>query len=106
MINIIEIETYNSQVLNGQGLKLVRFCAEWSGSCQIMAPIYKELSKIFKKSASFYNIDIEKVPLLKKQYGVEQLPTILFFQNGRVIDYVTGMISREALIEKLEKAIK
>jgi len=106
MTNITEVEVFNRQVLNSDGLKIVRFCAEWSGPCQIMGPIYEEMSSMYKNSASFYQIDIDKVPLLKKEFGIGDLPTILFFQNRLIIDYIIGLISREALLEKLEKTIK
>jgi len=106
MINITEVEVFDRQVINGDGLKIVRFCATWSGPCQIMGPIYEEMSSVYKNSASFYQIDIDKVPLLKKEFGIIELPTILFFQNQVIIDFIIGLISREALIEKLVKAIE
>ena len=106
MIHITDVEAFSRHVLNGDGLKIVRFCAEWSGPCQIMGPIYEEMSSMYSNSAFFYQIDIEKVPLLKKEYGVTELPTILFFHNREIIDFITGLYPRETLIEKLEKAIK
>jgi len=106
MLDITELAVFKGQVLNGDGLKIVRFCSEWSGPCHIMEPIYEEMHARYTNSASFYNIDIDNAPLLKKSLGVTELPTILFYQKGVIIDFITGLISREALIEKLEKAIK
>ncbi len=106
MIQIKEEAVYNKKILNGSGLHIVRFCAAWSGPCQIMGPIYEELHMLFKKAASFYRIDIDEAPLLKEKLGVTDLPTILIYKNGVVIDFITGLISRESLIEKLKNAIK
>jgi thioredoxin 1 len=105
MIIIEDVKDFKKQVLNDHGLKIVRFCAEWSGPCHIMGPLYGEMFTLYKNSASFYQIDIDQVPHLKMELGVTELPTILFFRNEVVIDFITGLISRTALIEKLEKTI-
>ena len=105
IIEIIGVADFNKKVLGSDELKVVRFCAEWSGPCQIMGPIYEEMFNLYQTSASFFNIDIDKVPLLKKNLGVTELPTILFFKNGVIVDYIMGLISRVSLIEKLENAI-
>jgi thioredoxin 1 len=102
MTIITEIKDFNQQLLSDDGLKIVRFCAEWSGPCHIMRPIYNEMYQLYKNSASFYEIDVDTVPLLKTKLGITELPTILFFQNGTLIDFTTGLISRESIIEKLE----
>ena len=105
MIKITDREAFTEKILNGSGLQVVRFCTEWSGPCQMMAPIYQEMYNRFKKSASFYRIDIDEAPLLKKEFGITELPAILFYLNGVVIDFAVGLVSREALIEKMEKLV-
>ncbi len=97
---------YNRKVLNGSGLQIVRFCAEWSGPCQIMAPIYDEMQMMFKTAASFYRVDIDEVPFLKEKLGITDLPTILFYRDGVTIDFIVGLISRDLFIARLETAIK
>jgi thioredoxin 1 len=103
MIKIADKQTFTEKILEGTGLQIVRFCSEWSGPCQMMAPIYQELVGMFKKSASFYRIDIDESPLLKKEFGITELPTILFYKKGAVIDFAIGLISRDELITKMEK---
>ena len=55
IIDIIEVADFNSEVLNSDGLKIVRFCAEWSGPRHIMGPINEEVYSMYGNSASFYN---------------------------------------------------
>ncbi|MEO5891776.1 MAG: thioredoxin domain-containing protein [Ferruginibacter sp.] len=105
MIKITDKKAFGEKILNGTGLKIVRFCAEWSGPCQMMAPIYLEIVSIYKESASCYKIDIDEAPLLKKEFGITELPTILFYKNGAIIDFAVGLISREDLIAKMEKLV-
>ncbi len=101
---ITALADFKRQVIDSESLKIVRFYAEWSGPCQIMGPIYEEMFALYKNSATFYNIDIDKAPLLKNKLGITELPTILFYQNGDVIDFIMGLIPRASLIEKLEKS--
>ena len=105
MTEITKVAVFKRIVLNGVGLRIVRFCAEWSGPCHIMGPIYEEMSVKYQNSAAFFQIDIDKVPALKKEYGITELPTILIYREGLLIDYIAGLISRKSLIEKMEKRI-
>ena len=86
-------------------LSLVQFKTEWSGACQIIAPVYEELSKCYTGIADFFSIDVEQEAGVEKEFGVLELPTILFFKNGELIDHVIGLIPKNALITKIENAL-
>lgn len=105
MTVIKNLSDFENQIISGNGLRLVRFCAEWSGPCQIMRPIYEEVSLLYKGKAAFYKVDIDDSPILKNKYDITQLPTFLFYKNGVFIDITKGLISRETLIEKIENAL-
>ena len=96
---------FTEKILNGPGLQVVRFCSEWSGPCQMMAPIYQDMFSEYKQSASFYKIDIDESPLLKMEFGIIELPTILFYKNGQVKDFAVGLISKDALLGKIGKLV-
>lgn len=104
-MTITDKKSFSDKVLNGQGLQVVKFYADWSGPCQMMTPIYNELANMYNSAASFYRVDIEEAPILKKELGVIEMPTILFYMNGVVIDFVSGLASRNSLIAKLENVI-
>lgn len=92
-------------VIGNRGLTLVQFKTEWSGACQIISPVYEELAMSYKGSVSFYSVDVEKETGLEKEYGVMEIPTILFFRNGRVIDHVVGLAPKNVVISKIENAL-
>ncbi len=96
---------FEEKILNKTGIQVVKFYASWSGPCQMMAPVYKELSLYYSSEVSFFMVDVEASPLLKKEFGVNELPTILFYKNGAIIDFVNGMISKNTLIAKIENII-
>ena len=67
--------------------------------------IYDDLSIVYDGSANFYTVDIEEEKRLSKAFGIMEVPTILFFRNGELIDHAVGMISKNALIAKIETAL-
>jgi thioredoxin 1 len=105
MNNVKDIKGFTEKILNVPGIQVVKFYADWSGPCQVMVPIYKELSATYKRVANFFSIDVETAPLLKNKLGVIELPTILFYKNGIVVDFVNGMVSKNMLIKKMEDVI-
>ncbi|HWK08144.1 MAG TPA: thioredoxin domain-containing protein [Puia sp.] len=86
-------------------LSLVQFKTEWSGACQIIAPVYEELSKCYNGIADFFSIDVEQEAGMEKEFGVLELPTILFFKNGELVDHVVGLTPKNTLISKIENAL-
>ena len=98
-------QEFKKEVMESQALSLVKFKIEWSGACQIIAPIYEELSKSYKGSVNFFTIDVEKEIGIDKEYGIMEIPTILFFKNGKIIDHVSGLVPKNAVISKIENAL-
>jgi len=105
MTKQINVQEFQKQVIENMNLSLVQFKKEWSGACQIITPIYEELARSYKGVAEFFAVDIEKESGLDKRYGVMEVPTILFFKGGRIIDHAIGLIPRNLLISKIENAI-
>ena len=99
-------QAFQQEVIRNPKIALVQFKTEWSGACQIIAPIYEELAKSYKGMVNFYSIDVEKEQELEDEYGIVELPTILFFKDGNVIDHVIGMAPRNILIHKIETALE
>lgn len=96
---------FKKEVMENQGLSLVKFKIEWSGACQIISPIYEELSKAYTGMADFFTIDVEKETGIDKEYGVMEIPTILFFKQGKIIDHVSGLVPKNVVISKIENAL-
>lgn len=96
---------FRSQVVDNINLSLVQFKTEWNGACQIVSMIYDDLAQAYKGTANFFTVDLEEESPLGQEYGINELPTILFFKSGKVIDYATGLIPKNVLISKIENAL-
>jgi thioredoxin 1 len=86
-------------------LLVVHFKTEWNGACQILAPVYEDLASAYKHTAKFFTIDAEKNKTTAHEYGVSEIPTILFFKNGEVVDYVSGLTPKHIIVSKIENAL-
>jgi len=94
-------ENFHKEVVNSKQPVLVEFSTDWCGTSHIIAPIIKEMAGKFKDDIKFCKIDIDKYEELAKQYGVRKIPTILLFRNGKIVDFIVGVVSREILVKKL-----
>jgi len=98
-------KNFTKEIIEKKGLAIVQFKTEWNGGCQIIAPIYEELSRFYASAAKFFTIDTEEEKMIADEYRIIELPTILIFKNGQLIDHVTGLAPKHILITKIETAI-
>lgn len=105
MNRLLSRDQFKEEVIDNIHLSLVQFKLEWSGACQIISPMYEELAKSYIGQAKFFTVDIEKEKGLENEYGVTEIPTILFFKSGKVIDHVTGLTPKNVVISKIENAL-
>lgn len=96
---------FKKEVIEGGHLALVQFKKKWNGVSQIIEPVYNDLAKTYHGKVNFYTVDIEKEKGLDSEYGVREIPTILFFKGGKVVDHVVGLTPKNVLIVKIENAI-
>jgi thioredoxin 1 len=96
---------FKTEIMKTNNLSVVQFKVEWSGACQIIDPVYKELSKSYKGQVNFFSVDADKERDLYREFGISELPTILFFKSGQLIDHAVGLTSKNKLIAKIENAL-
>jgi thioredoxin 1 len=96
---------FKDRVLNNMNLSLVQFKTEWNGACQLITMIYDEVANDYRDTASFFTVDLEEEVHLGKEYGITEIPTILFFKCGKVIDHAIGLVPKIVLISKIENAL-
>ena len=105
MNTMISKKDFKKEVIDSLSLSLVQFKTEWSGACQIISPMYEELASSYAGQANFFTVDVEKEKGIDNEYGVMEIPTILFFKSGKVIDHVTGLTPKNVMIGKIELAL-
>ncbi len=104
-INGTRKNEFRQLVLEKSKVAVVKFTADWSGSCQIAKPIFSELSKRYNDRINFFTVDIEKSKNTVEEFNVRELPHFLFFKNGELIDQVVGSAPKSLLESKLQNLL-
>ncbi len=102
MVHHIENEKILSEVLNSEKLVVIDFFAKWCGPCQMLSPIIMDLDKKFNDEVVFYKVDVDESQECAIRYGVEAMPTLVFFKNNAEVERIVGYEP----YEKLEKIIE
>ncbi len=92
-------------VINSDKPVLVDLWAEWCGPCRMVGPIVEELGHDYEGKAVIGKLDVDSNPSTTAKYGIRNIPTILFFKNGAVVDKHVGVSPKSVLAGKLEKLI-
>jgi thioredoxin 1 len=80
---------------------LVDFWAEWCGPCRMVGPIVEELSKEYEGKAVIGKVNVDHNPNISMNFGIRNIPTLLFFKNGQVVDKQVGAVPKANLAAKL-----
>jgi thioredoxin 1 len=94
---------FAATVLQSDLPALVDFHATWCGPCRMLAPVLDQLAGEFAGRIKFVKVDVDEAPELANRYQITGVPTLLLFQNGRVVDTVVGLASLGALRARLAR---
>jgi thioredoxin 1 len=89
------------ELLQTEKAVLVDFYADWCGPCKAMEPVIKEVAKTLEAEVKVVKINIDKNVKAAQDYGVQAVPTFIFFKNGKMEWRHAGMIDRNSLLNKL-----
>jgi thioredoxin 1 len=93
---------FEEKVINSNVPVLVDFWAEWCGPCRMIAPIINELSEQYENEALMTKLDVDTSPETAAKYGIRNIPTILLFKDGKVVDKQVGAVPKSILIKKID----
>ncbi|MDD5121160.1 MAG: thioredoxin [Patescibacteria group bacterium] len=99
-------KNFLQEVLKDKDLVLVDFFASWCGPCQALIPIIEELTKDYEGKVKIGKLNVEESLETAQNYDVMNLPTLIFFRDGKEIERVLGFHSKEELKAKIDNLLK
>lgn len=99
---IVELtrDTFASEVLQAEGFVVIDFWAIWCTPCRMLTTMLEEIAAA-RTDIKICKMNFDEAETIAEQYGIMSLPTLLFFQNGELVDESIGMISKEHLLSFL-----
>mgnify|MGYP001208197396 FL=1 len=98
-------KNFEEQVLKSDKPVLVDFWATWCGPCRAIAPVIDELHEELEGKALIGKVNIDENSEVPVTYGVRNIPTLLVFKNGQIVETLVGNQPKSTLVELLESHI-
>ena len=96
---------FDEVVLKSDKPVLVDFWAEWCGPCRMVGPVVEELSKEYEGQAVIGKVNVDNSPAISTKFGIRNIPALLFFKNGEIVDKQIGAVPKSVLADKLVKQL-
>lgn len=95
-IEHVEAESFTQRVLRSEVPVLVDFYADWCGPCRALAPLLEDFARE-NPDARIVKVNVDENPELAVRYGIESIPSLLVFREGRVTGQHVGLAGKTAL---------
>jgi len=83
---------------------VVDFWAPWCRPCVLMAPTFEAVAREYEGKVRFAKMNTDENPMIPERFFIQGIPTMIMFKNGKEVDRIVGMVQRDVLKSKLDKA--
>ena len=96
-------DNFEKSIANG--VALVDFWAEWCGPCKMQLPIIEEFSGEMEGKATVGKVNVDEELELAQSFGIQSIPTLILFKDGKPVKKLVGLHSKEALYEEVNQIL-
>lgn len=105
MAQMVNDSNFEEVVINGDKPSVVDFWAPWCGPCRTLSPLIDELSEKFAGKINIVKCNVDESADVPVQYGVRNIPTLLFFKSGEMVGRLVGLVSQNEIENKINSLI-
>jgi thioredoxin 1 len=105
MALVITDSNFDELVLKSDKPVLIDFWADWCGPCRTVGPLVEEIGREYDGQAIVGKVDVDHNPAISDRYGIRNIPALLFFKNGEIVDKQIGAVPKSVLVDKLKKQL-
>jgi thioredoxin 1 len=102
---VLNDSNFAAEVGASKGVFMVDFFAVWCGPCKMLGPVVEEIAKDYEGKAKIGKMDVDESHNTAGQFGVQSIPTIVFFKDGKEVDRTIGFQSKDALTAKIDSLL-
>ena len=96
-------DNFEKSIANG--VAIVDFWAEWCGPCKMQLPIIEEFSSEMEGKATIGKVNVDEELELAQSFGIQSIPTLILFKDGKPVKKLVGLHSKEALYEEVNQVL-
>lgn len=98
-VKVITDEDFDKTIK--KGVTMIDFWATWCGPCRRQAPIVEEIANEVSKKIKIGKLDVDKNKIASNTYGVRNIPTLIFFKDGKEVKRLVGLQDKQAILKEL-----
>lgn len=104
-MDIVKEQDFKALINDSELPVVVDFYADWCNPCKILGRVLEDLSACYVARVKFVKCDVEEADAITSEYCIRNVPTVLFFNKGVLVDSFSGALPKDKVIEKIEKLL-
>ncbi len=102
---ILSDDNFDSEVLQSTLPVLVDFWAEWCVPCRMLSPLVEQLAVEYAGKLKVAKSNVDECPKTAEQFNIQSIPTLMVFQNGKVVSQNLGVVPKQTIVEMFKNII-
>ncbi len=101
----VDKTNFESDVVNSRQPVLVDFWAGWCGPCKMLTPVLDQIALEQSDRVKVAKVNVDTNPGLAARFGIQSIPTLLYFVDGKVRHQTVGITGKKDIVTKLEELV-